>query len=188
MNKEEITLGKIILGDANRDAIHIAVAPVVAWENLEPGQNVGFINQNSQMFVGVCDKPIGIVDPFLTSLVFEGKRFWLFLYPNTITSLRHDWTHPAFRSAQSTDKETSLQWMEKFAAEHHHYPDYHTGGESVVPYTSEEIINHATYFLKTGDKHVQQGLESLRDSTNSAEFRRHYEIITGTDPGDIARK
>ncbi len=192
MNKSEITLGKIIEGDANRDAIHIAVAPVVAISRLAPGQDIGFMESDNQVLVGICDKPIGIVDPFLYRMVFKDQKFWMFLYPNTITSLRHDWTHPAFESVQSADKGTSLEssmkWMENFAAEHHYFPNYYTDGETSVPYTAEEIINHVTDFLKTGDRYVQQGSESLRDCTNSAEFWRHYERITGNDPGDDARK
>jgi hypothetical protein len=79
--------------DARRDAVHIAVAPMVAAARLLPGQHVGLLDDGR---VYANDKPIGIVDPFLTESVLPGQRFWLFLYPGTITSLRHVWTHPAF--------------------------------------------------------------------------------------------
>jgi hypothetical protein len=90
-------LGSLITdGDRRRDAIHIAVAPVTAAEPLAPGQHVGFIPSGQTETVGLADRLIGIVDPFLTNPVEPGQRFWLFLYPNTVTSLRHVWTHPAF--------------------------------------------------------------------------------------------
>lgn len=96
-------LGKVIEGPAGRDAIHVAVAPVVAGVFLEPGQHVG-------LFADGTAKPtkphIGIVDPFLTQPVEKGERFWLFLYPNTVTSLRHVWTHPAFAPKAPTPRES----------------------------------------------------------------------------------
>ncbi|MEZ6122938.1 MAG: hypothetical protein R3C49_07150 [Planctomycetaceae bacterium] len=85
-------------GDRRRDAIHIAIAPVTAVELLCPGQHVGLVRSDSYEFVGRSPEPVGIVDPFLKSAVEPGQRFWLFLYPNSVTGLRHVWTHPAFTS------------------------------------------------------------------------------------------
>ena len=99
-------LGRLIEdGDRRRDAIHIAVAPVTAAERLSPGQHVGLVQEGSGEFVGPCDKPIGVVDPFLAHEVEAGQRFWLFMYPNTVTSLRHIWTHPAFTAVAAAVKE-----------------------------------------------------------------------------------
>lgn len=90
-------LGKLIEdGDRRRDAIHIAVAPVTAEVKVTPGQHVGLIYDDNLELVGPCDCNIGIVDPFLSGHVEAGQRFWLFLYPGTVTSLRHVWTHPEF--------------------------------------------------------------------------------------------
>jgi hypothetical protein len=93
------SLGKLIVdGDRRRDAVHIAVAPVTAAGALAPGQHVGFVADGDIETVGVAEKPVGVVDPFLREPVQKGERFWLFLYPNTITGLRHVWTHPAFQA------------------------------------------------------------------------------------------
>lgn len=97
MSADAPVLGRLITnGDRRRDAIHIAVAPVTAAGRLAPGQHVGFVTAGDTETVGACETPIGIVDPFLPGDVLPGQRFWLFMYPNTVTSLRHVWTHPAF--------------------------------------------------------------------------------------------
>lgn len=92
-------LGQTPSRDARRDAVHIAVIPVVATHTLYPGHHVG-INESGCAYAPNydyrSDKTIGIVDPFLGGGVNKGEQFWLFLYPGTITSLRHVWTHPAF--------------------------------------------------------------------------------------------
>ncbi len=99
-------LGQLIAdGDLRRDAIHIAVAPVTAAVDLQPGQHVGFFMQDNLELVMPCIGNIGIVDPFLAGPVPAGARFWLFLYPGTITGLRHFWTHPAFRAARAVNRE-----------------------------------------------------------------------------------
>ena len=99
-------LGQLIEdGDRRRDAIHIAVAPVTATERLAPGQHVGLVREGNLELVGPCDCHIGIVDPFLTKEVEPGQRFWLLLYPGTVTGLRHIWTHPVFAIAAAAVRE-----------------------------------------------------------------------------------
>ena len=102
-------LGQLIEdGDRRRDAIHIAVAPVTAAARLVPGQHVGLVQEGNLELVGPCDRNIGVVDPFLAEPVEPGQRFWLFLYPGTITGLRHVWTHPAFTAAAAAVREKLL--------------------------------------------------------------------------------
>lgn len=90
-------LGQLITEPRNRDAVHVAVAPVVAGHELVPGQRVLLVNEvcvAAGAFGGV-----GIVDPFLQEKVNKGESFWLWMDPGSITSLRHDWTHPALDGA-----------------------------------------------------------------------------------------
>jgi hypothetical protein len=98
MMADQAKIGELITEPVGRDAIHIAVAPVVAVDYLEPGQHVGLVTPgNLENVAALSDtKLIGIVDPFLTARVEPGQRFYLFLYPNSITNLRHVWSHPAF--------------------------------------------------------------------------------------------
>lgn len=93
-------IGQLAPDDAQRDAIHVAIAPVIAAERLPHGSAVAWApGQEGTAVINVpWDHPnkLGIVDPFRTGFVNAGERFWLFLMPNTVTSLRHEWTHPAF--------------------------------------------------------------------------------------------
>lgn len=100
MSQHEVKLGELISGPESRDAIHIAVAPVVAGETLKPGEHVGIVDGKA---IGSARPCLGIVDPFLQDDVHEGDHFWLCLYPRTITSLRHDWSHPQFATEDPCD-------------------------------------------------------------------------------------
>ena len=112
MTDTQQTIGKLLPEDAQRDAIHIAVAPIVACERLSPGEHVGLDESGCGRVSRSVAGPVGIVDPYLTAPVEPGQRFWLFLYPNTITSLRHQWEHPAFKAPTPEESE---QWIREFA-------------------------------------------------------------------------
>lgn len=93
-------VGKLITDKAFRDAIHVAIAPANAMETLLPGQHVAYRYGDAY----AEGEFVGIVDPFLREPVKKGEAFWLFLYPNTVTSLRHAWTHPAFAITRVVEK------------------------------------------------------------------------------------
>jgi hypothetical protein len=91
------TLGMIHFKPEARDAIHLAVDPIVAGEALRPGEHIGIIGGKAYSRYEHRDiKLLGIVDPFLPREVQPGERFWLVVYPRQISSLRHVWEHPDF--------------------------------------------------------------------------------------------
>lgn len=150
---DTLNLGKLIDPKSNqqRDAIHIAVAPVIARQRLTPGKPIGFEQDSTTYVYGSTHKAIGIVDPFLKGPVYNGEHFWMFLFPNTITSLRHDWTHPAFDPkpiVQNQDRESAEIWMREFAK------------EAGLEYP--EAIEAGLHYLATGNAWVQQGSDSAR--------------------------
>ena len=175
--KETVTLGKLIDGPAERDAVHVAVCPVVAGEDLWPGAHVG-ISRNGVATMSLPGNGVGIVDPFLTKKVDAGQRCYLFLYPGTVTSLRHHWSHPAFESQLPTladvvqgergdDAAKSRAWIAEFAEQFD--LDY------------EGMMAAAEAHLKHNDYIVEHGRERWRDLfyDHATEFWTHYELVTG---------
>lgn len=99
MADEAPQVGRLIADPAaGRDCVHVAVAPVTAGQRLWPGDHVG-LDAGLAVDDPVHCPPVGVVDPFLREEVQPGQRFWLFLYPGSITGLRHVWRHPAFATA-----------------------------------------------------------------------------------------
>lgn len=113
MSNDAIRLGQLIKHEQQRDAVHVAVAPVTAGHDLGPGDHVGFIEDG---IVGVAGVPIGIIDPFLTNPVLKGQKCWLFVYPGTVRSLRHDWAHPEFAPLPKGGDEAAMCWLSDYAA------------------------------------------------------------------------
>lgn len=160
---DTLKLGQIITTEQERDAVHIAVAPVVAAADLYPGQHIG-LTPDSQAYVPPPSVPtIGIVDPFLKSRAMKGDRFWLFLYPGSIKSLRHDWTHPAFVEPAKANAHASRQWIQDFA-----------DGKGC---SYEEIIEAAQCYIRHGDYFCQGG--RFEGEYVPDEFWPHYENATG---------
>lgn len=155
-------LGKLLQPDDKRDAIHIAVAPMICSDDeVRPGQHVGLTEADDHAGT-TAEKKIGIVDPFLTQIVLKGQRFWLFLYPNTITSLRHDWHHPAFEG----DVIESKAWIVAFA-------------KKLEDQTYDSLMELAHAWVNGAD-YTYDNSESYKDVWHGfGDFWKHYEIVTG---------
>jgi hypothetical protein len=129
-------LGELIPPDSPRDAIHIAIAPVVADEQLAPGDHIGLVGENTVS--SKAEKLIGIVDPFLGVYPKKGDLFYMLLYPDTITGLHHQWTHPSFsaeRKPFSASREGSEAWLREFA--------------EVVGMTYPELVKSMERYVRT---------------------------------------
>lgn len=173
MSNVQTELGKLIEGEPERDAIHIAVAPIFAGRLLKAGDHVGLDNAGQ---ANLTSDPIGIVDPFLERPVQRGQRFWLFLYPNTITSLKHVWTHPAFEVAA---KSASEQWLKDFLGSNG--PDYddliaavNNGGKFTR--TDQEYDDYYGVSIEGDYVHVNG---SDAHGEIPSEFWDHVENVTG---------
>lgn len=164
------TIGKVLMGDKERDAIHIAVAPTIASCTLQPGQRVG-LNDKGEA-VSVVGKNIGIVDPFLIGPVKAGEKFWLFLYPNTVTGLRHEWSHPAYDGIEAKARKESEKWLRQFAE------------SNFTPYDAEDVAGYDAYaeLLKAaeeGDFCFSGQPDALYESGPQQEFWGHLENVRG---------
>ena len=168
--------GRLVPADFpdERDAIHIATAAVFATEDLNPGDHVGFVTKDNDKMGRSEIAPLGIVDPFLPKPVKKGERFWVFLYPGTIQSLRHNWSHPSFDVRQqlirAIEETPAKKRMKAFAAELSQ-----DASESLI--TFEELIDRATAYVTGGEYWSEGGRfegQGLYD-----EFWDDFEELTG---------
>ncbi len=156
--KNEPHLGRLLEHDPPRDAIHVAVIPVVA------GADIGTDNRRIMLVDGLAypgvmpNNVVGVADPWIIGPICKGDRFWLLLTPGSITSLRHSWTHPAFPSAVA-DREASEAWLRVFA------------DEMRTPYL--DVIAGAA----AGSLQFESSIDSGYDP--GADFWHHVEVVTG---------
>lgn len=160
------TLGKLLTGGEQRDAIHVAIAPVQAQVDLLPGRHVDATGN-------VTGEHVGIVDPFLGNMVRKGDWFYLFLYPNTVTSLRHVWTHPAFPpegpATQSSDVAYSERWLRDYARRAYNYDE------------PEDAFQRLIDGLRTGELYSRGSSDrySINDYDDPDGLKEHAERYLG---------
>lgn len=173
MSDSQFLIGKLIDGRGDPDAIHIATMPVTAAETLKPGQHIGFA-AGGYMVTATPPEPyvlIGIVDPFLAEDVTKGQRFFMFLYPNTITGLRHVWTHPAVSKDGMGVGTASERWLRDFANEVD--ADYHEMMQVAASHCDTKERWGGDYLIDGGKWEGQ---------TTPVEFWEHFHNVTGKKP------
>lgn len=169
------TIGKSLRGDEQRDAIHIAIMPVIAAEELQAGEHVAFVYGTTDQ-VKRCDpayalKPVGVVDPFYTEnyWIKKGQRVWLFLQPGTIVGLRHEWRHPEIDNPPVA-KDEHEKWLKSFADRWRFVYN-----DMISAASSEASDDWGNYITAQGrDLHSAEELGADHDL-----FWMHLEALTG---------
>jgi len=178
MDQEKLGLGKIILDSEYRprDAVHIAIAPVSADTDLWPGTRLKLVTGTTDRVeqTNIAADVVGIADPFLPlKAIKSGQKFWLYLLPGSISSLRHDWTHPAFLDIPLGLKPSaslSESWLRVFA-------------ECEAGISYQELMDGAKAYLENEEYLIDEGKwEGF--SFNTVEFWKHYERVTGVHKPD----
>lgn len=188
MNDTQKLIGKTLPEGVDRDAIHIAVLPVTLSGDAhnryyEPGCPVRFV-QGSRTHVERALDPvypdkarIGILDPFLTDAQLPGTRVFVFLYPNTVTSLKHAWTHPLVDTTEA-QKAASEAWLQGFAGRWR--MNYDDLLEAATDRTAGQWSNYVTAMDR--DLHSFEELEE-----DGPLFWEHLEKFTGERFDDAHR-
>lgn len=165
-------LGKLIIkGEGGRDAIHVAIAPAIAGMRLHPGQDAGIKNNRAGSNMDYAPM-LGIVDPFLRHVVMPEEEFYICLYPNTITSLKHVWTHPSFDEKYLVEKEIdpigeAKKWLAEFAG-------HFDLGYSQLLDAADDWLAREEFVCEHGSEHWRDYFYEHKD-----EFWHYYEIATG---------
>lgn len=182
MKPENLKIGRkqerFMVGE--RDAIHCAVICLEAGEDAFPGNHVYMMDDTrfgvlleGHSPVGVKDpksvRPVvGCVDPFLRRPVKKGEFVWVFLFPGSITSLRHVWTHDQFPLREMPNLEAEAKrWVEDWAQM------FGSDFDEVMDHADQKINDPNHYWVEGGRF---EGMEV------PAKFWECYEVLTGKKP------
>lgn len=170
----DVNLGFKPSDNASRDAIHIAVIPMIAGERLLVASRVSVFDGECFIYRGDREA-VGIVDPYRRTAVNKGDRFWLCLFPKTVTSLRHHWEHPEFpadepepQKPQVSELEESERWLREYA-------------KAMNPEDSpNNAYTRLIYGLESGELFAHgSDLHGLADVTDAEELKYHAEKVLG---------
>lgn len=159
----DVVLGSVPSLHSDRDAIHVAVIPMEAFESLRPGQRVGIVTPG---VAGPAKNTVGIVDPFLQGTVEKGGRFWLALLPGTVTGMRHEWSHPSFLQTPSVNADSERLFAESVAAQ---------CGKSLAA-----LMEDAEQFVKYGEYEYDNS-ERYKNVDDWERFWRYFTSVTGIE-------
>lgn len=162
----ETTLGELIEGTAGRDAIHMACAPMVAHCYLGPGEDIGIVRDG---VAGKREPFVGIVDPFLKHGVVAGQKFWMVLYPKTVTGIRHHWTHPSFQD-KPEDSALASMWITEFA--------------SLWGYSFDEFMSGAREYIRNDYELDDKWKQHDSSDEDWSKFWDHFHTLTGLSIND----
>lgn len=104
-----------------RDAVHVAIIPVIAGESLYAGAyfKLAYGSTTSALMCGYGQQDaIGVIDPFLGNMVHikKGDKCWGMLFPDSVTGMRHHWKHTTIDNVEKPKDEHEL-WIRRFCDE-----------------------------------------------------------------------
>lgn len=168
-----------------RDAIHVAIMPVIVGEScfltagsrfrLKPGTSDVALNADyngRSKDTGSHSDAVGVIDPFLPphNHLKQGDVVYGFLFPQSITGMRHHWKHPLIdEPAPGVEKldeptEDHEAWLRSFAS------SYNMDYDEMI-----EAAQTGDYILARG--HDLHGESDLADG-ELYNFWRHIEGLT----------
>lgn len=168
MSHPILPIGQLLDLQAVRDAVHFPIAPAYAAERLKPGQHIG-LSPDGTAVKKSPSECVGIVDPFLKDPVKPGERFYLFVYQQTVTDLRHAWTHPKI-PAESPKLEPkpnadAVARLEDFADN--------------IGLSYQELLDAADSFVRGGNYLCEGGRWEGQGMPDT--FWDDFQLVTGTE-------